>query len=314
MKKILISGAAGFIGSHLCDLFLKEKYNVIGLDNLITGKIDNIKHNLENENFTFFEHDICHEFKTKDKIDYVLHFASPASPKDYLKYPLETLKVGSAGTENMLNLALKNHSTILVASTSEVYGDPLVNPQPETYFGNVNPVGLRSVYDESKRFLEAITNAYRQKNKLNVRIARIFNTYGPRMRIDDGRVIPNFINQALNDKNFSIYGNGNQTRSFCYIDDTIDALHKLLFSNFQLPINIGNPVEISIINLGKKINLILNKNSKFIYSNLPENDPKVRRPDITLANKILKWNPEVDLETGLKMTANYYKNLFNFIK
>lgn len=312
MKRVLISGGAGFIGSHLCDFFLEKNFKVIVLDNLMTGSLKNISHNLENPNFTFINHDICDNFKCKPKIDYVLHFASPASPIDYLKHPLKTLKIGSIGTENMLNLALENNSIILVASTSEIYGDPLIHPQSENYFGNVNPIGPRGVYDEAKRYLEALTYAYNRKKKLSTRIVRIFNTYGPRMRINDGRAIPNFINQALNNEDFTIYGNGKQTRSFCYIEDTVKGIASLLFSNYQLPVNIGNPNELSIINLAKKIKKILNKDSKFSFMNLPENDPKVRCPNINIAKKMLNWYPETTLEKGLIKTSNYYINLSNF--
>ena len=314
MKKILISGASGFIGSHLCDFFLENNYKVIGIENFLSGSIQNIKHILNHDNFTFIEKDICEKIFLKDQIDYLLHFASPASPNDYLKYPLQTLRIGSIGTENMLRLAMKNNATILVASTSEIYGDPLVHPQSETYFGNVNPIGPRGVYDEAKRYLEALTIAYKNKKKVSVRIARIFNTYGPRMRKNDGRAIPNFINQALNNEDFTIYGDGSQTRSFCYIDDTVSAIVKLLLSKYQLPVNIGNPNEISILNLTKKINKILGKNSKLIFTDLPENDPKSRNPDISLAKKVLGWSPKINLEDGLDLTIKFYKKLSNFEK
>jgi dTDP-glucose 4,6-dehydratase len=307
MKNILITGAAGFIGSHLVDFYLNKNFKVIGIDNYMTGSIRNISHNLENKNFYFIEHDITKELKIKEKIDYILHFASPASPKDYLKYPIETLQIGSIGTENILKIALKNKSRVLVASTSEVYGDPLVHPQTETYFGNVNPVGPRGVYDEAKRYLEALTVAYKTVKKLNVGIIRIFNTYGPRMRVNDGRAIPNFIDQAINNKNFTVYGDGKQTRSFCYVDDTINGINKLLESNYNLPVNIGNPKEHSILELINTIKFKIKTKSKITFHKLPKNDPKVRRPDITLAKKILHWRPMIDLEMGLDKTISYYK-------
>ena len=310
MKTVLISGAAGFIGSHLTDFFLRKKFKVIGVDNYLTGSINNIKHNLSNVNFEFKEHDICDEIKIDKKIDYILHFASPASPIDYLKYPIRTLRIGSIGTENILKLAVKNKSIVLVASTSEVYGDPLEHPQCEDYFGNVNPIGPRGVYDEAKRYLEAITVAYKNKFKLNIRIARIFNTFGPRMREKDGRAIPNFINQSLSDKDFTIYGDGSQTRSFCYIDDTVKGIYKLLLTDYSLPVNIGNPNECSILNLIKVIKKINPTNNSIRYFDLPENDPKLRRPDINLAIKLLSWEPKVSLEEGLIKTFNYYIKTF----
>ncbi len=312
MKTILITGSCGFLGSHLCDFYLSKNYKVIGIDNLLTGSIENIKHINSNPNFKFYKIDICYEIYLKDKIDYILHFASPASPMDYLKYPLKTLRIGSTGTENVLKLALKKKSIILVASTSEIYGDPLEHPQSESYFGNVNPIGPRGVYDEAKRYLEAMTMAYKRKKKLNIRIVRIFNTYGPRMRVNDGRAIPNFINQALSGNNITIYGNGSQTRSFCYIDDTIIGISKLLESNYQYPVNIGNPNEHSILELTKIICSQIPSSSKIVYEDLPENDPKVRKPNINLAKKILDWYPKVDLNKGLAKTIAYYKNLNNF--
>tara|TARA_B100000963_G_scaffold107153_1_gene93152 strand:+ start:6527 stop:7471 length:945 start_codon:yes stop_codon:yes gene_type:complete len=314
LKTILITGSCGFLGSHLCDFYLSKNYKVIGIDNLLTGSIENILHINSNPNFKFYEIDVCNEINLNDKIDYILHFASPASPIDYLKYPLKTLRIGSVGTENILNLALKKKSIILVASTSEIYGDPLEHPQSESYFGNVNPIGPRGVYDEAKRYLEAMTMAYKRKKKLNIRIVRIFNTYGPRMRINDGRAIPNFINQALSGNNITIYGDGSQTRSFCYIDDTITGISKLLESNFQFPVNIGNPDEYSIQELSKIICSQIPSNSKIVYKELPENDPKVRKPNISLAKKILGWSPKINLHNGLIKTTTYFKNLHNFKK
>ena len=314
MKKILITGVAGFIGSHLCDHFLNKNIQVIGVDNFLTGSPDNIKHVINDKNFTFIEHDIRLNLTLKTELDFIFHFASPASPADYLTHPIKTLQIGSIGTENILNLALKNKCGILVASTSEVYGDPLVHPQPESYFGNVNPVGPRGVYDEAKRYLEALTTAYKKIKGLNVRIVRIFNTYGSRMRIDDGRAIPNLINQSLKNLDLTIYGNGSQTRSFCYIDDTINGIIKLAESNYQLPLNIGNPKEFSILELLEIIRKLIPSKGKIIYKELPENDPKVRKPDIKLANTILKWYPKIDLENGLIKTISYYKNLYKLEK
>jgi len=309
LKTILISGCCGFIGSNLCDFYLKKDFKVIGLDNLLTGDLSNINDSLKKSNFKFVKHDICNEIIINEKIDYILHFASTASPADYLKYPIKTLQIGSLGTENMLKLAIKNKATIMVASTSEVYGDPLEHPQSENYFGNVNSVGPRGVYDEAKRYLEALTTAYKKKKKLDVRIIRIFNTYGPKMRKNDGRAIPNFINQAITNKDFTVYGDGNQTRSFCYIDDTIEGINKLLFSNYDLPVNIGNPKEYNINQLVLKIKDIIKCKGKITYSELPENDPMVRKPNIDLAKKILKWNPKINLDKGLKKTIDYFYNL-----
>lgn len=313
MKTILITGAAGFIGSHLCEFFLKHN-KVIGIDNFITGSRKNISHQLDNENFTFIEHDICKQLKIQKKIDYILHFASPASPVDYMKFPIETLRTNSLGTENILELGLKNNATVLVASTSEVYGDPLIHPQNESYFGNVNPIGPRSVYDEAKRYLEAITMAYKRKKNLNTRIVRIFNTYGPRMRINDGRVISNFINQCINNEDLTIYGDGSQTRSFCYVSDTVTGISNLLQSNYHNPINIGNPNELTINELAKKIINILNLKTKITFNKLPKDDPKLRRPEISLAKSILNWEPKIDLNEGLKLTIDYYNKLYNFKK
>ena len=311
MRTIFISGAAGFIGSHLCDFFLKKNFKVIGIDNFLTGSIENIQHNFKNKNFDFIEHDIRNKISIDIRLDYIMHFASPASPVDYLKYPIETLQIGSRGTENMLNLAFDHKATILVASTSEVYGDPLEHPQKESYFGNVNTIGPRGVYDESKRYLESITTAFKNNKNLSIRIARIFNTYGPRMRINDGRVIPNFINQSLRNKPITIYGDGQQTRSFCYIDDAIEGLYRLLESNYQKPMNIGNPNEYSILQLADKIQTKNLNHRKYEFFSLPENDPKVRRPDISLAKNVLNWQPKFDLEQGLEMTIEYFKNLYH---
>ena len=308
MKNILITGGAGFIGSHLCDLFVKKSYYVVAIDNLSTGSEKNINHLKNEKNFEFHNIDITTKFTLKRDFDYILHFASPASPIDYLKMPIETLRVGSVGTENILNIAVKNNATILLASTSEVYGDPLEHPQNEKYFGNVNPVGPRGVYDEAKRYLEALANAYKSFHGVDIRIVRIFNTYGPRMRINDGRAIPTFINQILYNKPCTVFGDGNQTRSFCYIDDTIRGIFKLLFSNFTEPINIGNPDEYSINELILELKKIIPNNTPSIYLKLPENDPKVRRPDINLAKNILNWKPKINLNDGLTKTINYFKN------
>tara|TARA_B100001175_G_scaffold199979_1_gene169814 strand:+ start:272 stop:1216 length:945 start_codon:yes stop_codon:yes gene_type:complete len=314
LKTILITGCCGFIGSHLNDYFLEKSFKVIGIDNLLTGNLDNIKHHKENKNFHFIKHDVCQPIEINEKIDFILHFASTASPADYLKYPIKTLKIGSLGTENILKIGLKKNSVVLVASTSEIYGDPLEHPQNEKYFGNVNPVGPRGVYDEAKRYLEAITTAYKNKNKLKIRIVRIFNTYGPRMRINDGRAIPNFINQALNNQDFTIYGDGSQTRSFSYIDDTVKGIADLLKTDYQNPVNIGNPNEYSINELIHTIKKLIPSKGNIVYKELPENDPKVRKPDIELAKKILNWKPTVKLEKGLTKTIDYYKNMNKFDK
>ena len=305
-KNILITGCCGFIGSNMCKFLLKKNYKIIGLDNLLTGRKKNIEDFTFNKNFNFIKHDICKPIKLNCSIDMIFHFASPASPKDYLKYPIKTLQTGSTGTHNILELGLKHNAVVLVASTSEVYGDPLEHPQNENYFGNVNPVGPRGVYDEAKRYLEAITTAYHKKNKLDIRIARIFNTYGPNMKDDDGRAIPNFINQLIKNDNITIYGDGTQTRSFCYVDDTVNGLYKLINSNYIHPVNIGNPDEFSINALVKKLKKFINSTSKTEYLKLPENDPKTRKPDISLALKILKWRPKVSLDNGLKKTINYF--------
>lgn len=309
MKTVLISGAAGFLGSHLCDKFIDKGFNVIAIDNLITGDLDNIAHLEQLKNFQFINHDITKPFYTKENIDFLLHFASPASPIDYLKIPIQTLKVGSQGTHNMLGLAKKKKARILVASTSEIYGDPIMHPQSESYFGNVNTIGTRGVYDEAKRFLESITMAYNRTHNLDTRIVRIFNTYGPRMRLNDGRVIPAFIGQCLREESITVFGDGSQTRSFCYVDDLIDGIYKLLFSEYHLPVNLGNPDEISILKFTKEIKNLTNSNSKIMFKELPENDPLKRRPDISLAQTILNWSPSVSRKDGLRKTIKYFKCL-----
>lgn len=307
-KTILVTGCCGFIGSNMCDYLLKKNYKIIGLDNLLTGREENIDKFLNNKNFSFINHDVCKEINIDNNIDKILHFASTASPKDYLQYPIKTLQIGSMGTENVLNLAVKKNSIVLVASTSEIYGDPLEHPQTENYFGNVNPVGPRGVYDEAKRYLEAITMAYYRHKNLETRIVRIFNTYGPNMRFNDGRAIPNFINQLINNKDITIFGEGKQTRSFCYIDDTIKGIYKLLNSKYQFPVNIGNPDEYTILELVNKLQKLIPSKSEITYNKLPENDPKVRKPDITLAKKILNWKPTINIDEGLKKTINYFYN------
>lgn len=306
-KTILITGGAGFIGSHLCKLFLDKCCKVICVDNLITGKLSNIRHLLKNKNFTFIKHNVSEHINIKGPIHYVLHFASPASPIDYLKYPIQTLKVGSLGTHNALGLAKGKKAKFLLASTSEVYGDPLVNPQPESYWGNVNPIGPRGVYDESKRFAEAITMSYHRVHRVDTKIVRIFNTYGEKMREEDGRAIPNFINQALSGKPITVYGDGSQTRSFCYVSDLIGGIYRLLMSGEHDPVNIGNPNEMTLLGLAKIVIKLTDSDSKIVFKPLPVDDPKVRRPDITKAKKILKWQPKVELKVGLKKTINYFK-------
>ena len=310
-KTVLITGGAGFIGSHLCDLLIQKNYKVICLDNLITGTLENIEHLIKLKNFNFIKHDVNKYINIKDKIDYVLHFASPASPVDYLNYPIQTLKVGSLGTHNALGVAKAKKAVFLLASTSEVYGDPLVHPQPETYWGNVNPVGPRGVYDEAKRFAEAITMAYHRVHKIDTKIVRIFNTYGPRMRVNDGRVVPNFIYQALHHKPLTVYGKGIQTRSFCFIDDLIDGIYRLMRSDINDPINLGNPTEFTIKKLAGLVITLTKAKSKIVYDSLPNDDPKRRRPDIAKAKKLLGWHPSVDLEKGLNETIQWFeKNTF----
>lgn len=306
-KTVLITGGAGFIGSHLCDLFIRKGCRVICMDNLITGSLDNIRHLLRNTGFRFVNHNVAEYIDVKGRIDYILHFASPASPIDYLKYPIPTLKVGSLGTHNALGLAKAKKAVFLLASTSEVYGDPLVNPQPEEYWGNVNPIGPRGVYDEAKRFAEAITMAYHRVHGIDTKIVRIFNTYGERMRANDGRAIPNFICQALAGKTVTMYGSGCQTRSFCYISDLIDGIDRLLLSKEHGPVNIGNPEEMSLLELARKIKTLTGSSSRISHKPLPVDDPKVRRPDIKKARKLLGWYPRVKLEEGLGRTIDYFK-------
>ncbi len=310
MERVLITGVAGFIGSHLADRYLAEGFHVLGLDNFITGSPKNIEHLQGNERFRFIEHDVSQPFYTDEKIDYVLHFASPASPVDYLKIPIQTMKVGSLGTHNMLGLAKKHKARILVASTSEVYGDPLEHPQKESYWGNVNPVGPRSVYDEAKRFQEALAMAYHRFHGVDVRIVRIFNTYGPRMRLNDGRVIPAFIGQILRGENLTVFGDGSQTRSFCYIDDQVEGIYRLLASDYVGPVNIGNPNEISILEFAKEmIRLAGQPGLRIDFRPLPEDDPKRRCPDISLAREILDWEPKIEREEGIKRTMEYFRSL-----
>jgi dTDP-glucose 4,6-dehydratase len=308
-KRILITGAAGFLGSHLCDRFIKEGYDVIAMDNLITGDLKNIEHLFPLPNFEFYHHDITKFIHINGNIDYILHFASPASPIDYLKIPIQTLKVGALGTHNCLGLAKAKNARILVASTSEVYGDPLVHPQTEDYWGNVNPVGPRGVYDEAKRFMESITMAYNTFHNVETRIIRIFNTYGPRMRLNDGRALPAFIGQALRKENLTVFGDGSQTRSFCYVDDLVEGIYRLLHSDYSMPMNIGNPNEISLKDFAEEVLKLTGSTVKIIYKELPVDDPKQRRPDITKATEILKWTPKIDRAEGLKNTYEYFKNL-----
>lgn len=309
LKKVLITGAAGFLGSHLCDRFIKEGFQVIGMDNFITGDVKNISHLLDHPYFYFIQHDVTEYIKIDGDLDYILHFASPASPIDYLKIPIQTLKVGSLGTHNLLGLAKAKNARLLIASTSEVYGDPLVHPQSEDYYGNVNTIGPRGVYDEAKRFQESITMAYHRFHGLETRIVRIFNTYGPRMRLNDGRVIPAFMGQALRGEDLTIFGNGLQTRSFCYVDDQVEGIFRLLFSDYSYPVNIGNPDEITIKEFAEEIIKLTGTNQKIVYQELPVDDPLQRQPDITLAKKLLNWEPKVGRSEGMSITFNYFKNL-----
>ncbi len=308
-KRVLITGAAGFLGSHLCDRFVKEGYHVIGMDNLITGDLQNIQHLFKLEQFEFYHQDVSKYIHVAGPIHYILHFASPASPIDYLKIPIQTLKVGSLGTHHCLGLAKAKNARILVASTSEIYGDPLVHPQPEEYWGNVNPVGPRGVYDEAKRFQEAITMAYHTFHNLETRIVRIFNTYGPRMRLNDGRALPAFIGQALRGEDLTVFGDGSQTRSFCYVDDLIEGIYRLLMSDYALPVNIGNPSEITLRDFAEEVIALTGTDRKIIYKPLPADDPKQRKPDISKAKKILQWEPKVGRKEGLKITYDYFKSL-----
>ncbi len=306
-KRILITGAAGFLGSHLCDRFIKEGYEVIGMDNLLTGNIRNIEHLFALKEFTFYHHDVTKFVHVPGEIDYILHFASPASPIDYLRMPIQTLKVGAMGTHNLLGLAKAKGARILVASTSEVYGDPLVHPQTEEYWGNVNPIGPRGVYDEAKRYMESITMAYHNFHGVETRIIRIFNTYGPRMRLDDGRALPTFVNQALHGEDITVFGDGSQTRSFCYVDDLVEGIYRLLLSDYHMPVNIGNPVEITLQDFAEEVLALTGANVKIIYMPLPQDDPKQRKPDITKAKGLLGWEPKVERSEGLKRTLAYFK-------
>jgi dTDP-glucose 4,6-dehydratase len=308
-ERVLITGAAGFLGSHLCDKFINEGYHVIGMDNLVTGDMRNIEHLMKLEQFEFYHHDVSKYVHVPGEIKFILHFASPASPIDYLKIPIQTLKVSSLGTHNILGLARAKKARVLVASTSEVYGDPVVHPQTEDYWGNVNPVGPRGCYDEAKRFMEAITMAYHNVHDLETRIIRIFNTYGPRMRLNDGRVLPAFIGQALRGEDLTMFGDGSQTRSFCYVADLVDGIYKLLLSDYHLPVNIGNPSEITIKEFGEEILKLTGANQKLISLPLPADDPKQRKPDITKAKALLGWEPKVNRAEGLKITYEYFKSL-----
>ncbi len=309
MKRVLITGAAGFLGSHLCDRFIKEGYAVIAMDNLLTGSMDNLIHLLPLEQFTFYHHDVSRYVHIPGDLEYILHFASPASPIDYLKMPIQTLKVGALGTHNLLGVAKAKGSRILVASTSEVYGDPLIHPQTEEYWGNVNPVGPRGVYDEAKRFMEAITMAYHNFHGVETRIVRIFNTYGPRMRVDDGRALPTFFSQAIKGEDITVFGDGSQTRSFCYVDDLVEGIYKLLLSDYHLPVNVGNPNEITIKQAAEEVVSLTGSSSNIAYRDLPKDDPKVRQPDITKAREILGWEPKVERADGLARTYEYFKGV-----
>lgn len=308
-KRILITGGAGFLGSHLCERFVKEGFHVIAMDNLITGDLRNIEHLFKHPDFEFYHHDVSNFVHVPGALDYILHFASPASPIDYLKIPIQTLKVGSLGIHHLLGLARVKKSRILIASTSEVYGDPLVHPQNEDYYGNVNPIGPRGVYDEAKRFQEAMTMAYHTYHKVDTRIVRIFNTYGPRMRLNDGRVLPAFIGQALRGEDLTVFGDGSQTRSFCYVDDQVEGIYRLLMSDYNMPVNIGNPDEITILQFAEEIIKLTGTKQKIILKDLPKDDPKQRQPDITRAKAILGWEPKVSRAEGLKITYEYFKSL-----
>ncbi|KRP10376.1 MAG: NAD-dependent dehydratase [Sphingobacteriales bacterium BACL12 MAG-120813-bin55] len=309
MKRILITGAAGFLGSHLSDRFIREGYHVMGMDNLLTGSLRNIEHLFSHEHFEFYHHDVSKFVHVPGKLDYILHFASPASPIDYLKMPIQTLKVGSLGTHNLLGLAMEKKARILIASTSEVYGDPNVHPQKEDYWGNVNPVGPRGVYDEAKRFMEAITMAYHTFHGLETRIVRIFNTYGPRMRLNDGRALPAFIGQALRGEDLTVFGDGSQTRSFCYVDDLVEGIFRLLLSDYSHPVNLGNPDEITIREFAEEIISLTGTKQKIIYKPLPVDDPRQRQPDISLAKQLLDWEPAVSRSEGLRITYEWFRKL-----
>ncbi|SDE29090.1 dTDP-glucose 4,6-dehydratase [Dyadobacter soli] len=309
MKRVLITGAAGFLGSHLCERFLKEGMYVIGMDNLITGDMRNIEHLMPNPNFEFYHHDVTKYVHVPGELDYIMHFASPASPIDYLKIPIQTLKVGAMGTHNLLGLARAKKSRFIIASTSEVYGDPLVHPQTEDYWGHVNPIGPRGCYDEAKRYQEAITMAYHRYHGLETRIVRIFNTYGPRMRLNDGRVLPAFMGQALRGEDITVFGDGSQTRSFCYVDDLVEGIYRLLLSDYSLPVNIGNPKEITIGQFAEEIIKLTGTDQKVVYKPLPQDDPKQRQPDISKAKEILGWEPKVAREEGLRITYDYFRSL-----
>lgn len=308
-KRVLITGAAGFLGSHLCDRFIREGFDVVGMDNLITGDLRNIEHLFKLKEFEFYHHDVSKFIHVPGNLDYILHFASPASPIDYLKIPIQTLKVGALGTHNCLGLAKAKGARMLVASTSEVYGDPLVHPQNEEYWGNVNPVGPRGVYDEAKRFMESITMAYHTFHQVETRIVRIFNTYGPRMRLNDGRALPAFIGQALRGEDLTVFGDGSQTRSFCYVDDLIEGIFRLLMSDYPYPVNIGNPSEISLLEFAEEILKLTGAQTKISFKPLPADDPKQRKPDITKAKELLDWEPKVERSKGLKITYDYFKSL-----
>jgi len=310
-KTAVVTGGAGFLGSHLCDKLIAEGHKVICIDNLLTGSIENIEHLMGNEDFQFIKHDVTNYIHVPGRVDYILHFASPASPLDYLKFPIQTLKVGSLGTHKALGLAKEKNARFLLASTSEVYGDPIIHPQTEDYWGNVNPIGPRGVYDEAKRFAEAITMAYHRFHGVQTRIVRIFNTYGPRMRLKDGRALPAFISQALMGEDITVFGDGKQTRSFCFVNDLINGIYKLLMSDEVEPVNIGNPDEITIEDFAKEVIEITNSKSKIIYTELPEDDPKVRQPDISKAKKVLNWEPAVSRRKGLEITLNYFKAKLN---
>ncbi len=306
-KRVLITGGAGFIGSHLCERFLEEGFEVLCYDNLLTGDLSNISQLFENPSFTYFNKDVTNFIHVKGEVHYILHFASPASPVDYLELPIQTMKVGGLGTHNALGVALAKGARLLLASTSEVYGDPMIHPQSEDYWGNVNPIGPRGVYDEAKRFAEALVMAYNRHHGVETRIARIFNTFGPRMRTRDGRVVPTFIDQALKGENLTVFGDGSQTRSFCYVSDLVDGIYRLLFSDYDLPVNLGNPSEMTILDFAKKIIQMTGTQSEMVFKDLPVDDPKQRRPDISLARERLEWDPKVDLDQGLSLTIEHFK-------